>query len=685
MAAIIAMPARGDRNAPKFDPTKPRELRAYFSDVEFHLARAGFTTSDVKKEYSRRYLDLDTADLWETLPEYSGTATYDEYKIAILEIYPGSEIDRKWNVEDLKSLTEETVRAGIRTLGEFGEYHRHFLNISGFLSANGDLGNKERSRVFIQGFSPDLWERIVRRLEIAVPAHIQGDTYTLTEISRAARHVLFGTSTEVRPKTAQTTAIVLAPLITAPAYPVDDPNVKTEPASFPIDAWAQALAKALMPTGSAPPRYPPQSAPRREGTNACNFCSATGHYIRECGVVQEYVDAGKIRRDAEGKVILSSGAFVPRSIPGQWLRDRVDEWHRQNPGQLARAQLSASTMMFDIIPQPARASYVALPAEVGEREAFFERELFNLRRAKTPFQPIIKTRHQRAQENEATSSSAPSTATDSRAQVAQPPRRTPTPGPVPQHVNSAPRSLPQPPIHPFAEARDATLRTPVAPATVAPATPTNPANIAPRRADNAYRNAPPVYDKRHAVEVFNSAMEAPITITHRQLYSIAPEVRAQTREVLSGKRIATDTGKAREVQFLEADEVIMEGVSPADEDLFGSVSNQRTEQFTQDMPSSFVTAATAPAARAAEPLIIPDPYEAYLRKFPAGHPPDTLIVAKESSALCSILPMIDNHLRIESIMDPGCQITAMSEEVCHALGLHQEKLPLLEALECSSC
>jgi len=116
MAAIIAMPACGNHNAPKFDPTKQRELRAYFSDV--------------KKEYLRRYLDLDMADLWETLPKYSGTATYNKYKITILEIYPRSEIDRKWNVEDLKSLTKETVHIGIRTLGEFGEYHPNTFSTS---------------------------------------------------------------------------------------------------------------------------------------------------------------------------------------------------------------------------------------------------------------------------------------------------------------------------------------------------------------------------------------------------------------------------------------------------------------------------------------------------------------------------------------------------------------------------
>jgi hypothetical protein len=164
-------------------------------------------------------------------------------------------------------------------------------------------------------------------------------------------------------------------------------------------------------------------------------------------------------------------------------------------------------------------------------------------------------------------------------------------------------------------------------------------------------------------------MEAPITITHRQLYSIAPEVRAQTREVLSGKRVAITTEKAREVQFLDADELTAEEALPDTGDVFESINSRRDEQFTRDMPATFATVAIAPVAHSSEPLIVPDPYEVYLRKFPAGHPPDTLIVAKESSALRSILPLVDNHLRVESIMDPGCQIIAMSEEVCHALGL----------------
>jgi len=50
--------------------------------------------------------------------------------------------------------------------------------------------------------------------------------------------------------------------------------------------------------------------------------------------------------------VLSSGAYIPRNIPGQWISDRVDEWHRRNPGQLVKGQLSsntgATTLFFEV-------------------------------------------------------------------------------------------------------------------------------------------------------------------------------------------------------------------------------------------------------------------------------------------------------------------------------------------------
>ena len=40
-----------------------------------------------------------------------------------------------------------------------------------------------------------------------------------------------------------------------------------------------------------------------------------------------------------GKVVLPSGAEVLRSVPGTWMRDHIDEWHCQNPGQMGAMQM----------------------------------------------------------------------------------------------------------------------------------------------------------------------------------------------------------------------------------------------------------------------------------------------------------------------------------------------------------
>ena len=44
-------------------------------------------------------------------------------------------------------------------------------------------------------------------------------------------------------------------------------------------------------------------------------------------------------------------------------------------------------------------------------------------------------------------------------------------------------------------------------------------------------------------------------------------------------------------------------------------------------------------------------------------------VAAESNALRAILPLVDGKERVEAILDPGCQVVAMSEEVCNTLVL----------------
>jgi hypothetical protein len=85
------------------------------------------------------------------------------------------------------------------------------------------------------------------------------------------------------------------------------------------------------------------------------------------------------------------------------------------------------------------------------------------------------------------------------------------------------------------------------------------------------------------------------------------------------------------------------------------------------MPASFSKAIRELPANA---TIIKDPYEALLHQRLGGNGGDKPVkVAMESNALRAILPTIADQEQVEAILDPGCQIVAMSEEVCIALGI----------------
>ncbi|KAI9059924.1 hypothetical protein FKP32DRAFT_1679458 [Trametes sanguinea] len=179
----------------------------------------------------------------------------------------------------------------------------------------------------------------------------------------------------------------------------------------------------------------------------------------------------------------------------------------------------------------------------------------------------------------------------------------------------------QEPEHPFAKAQDATY----APPTVRNFGAPPPKPKEPER-EAAYRTQAPVHDIKFVEEIFARSMKTPvITLSPEELLSIAPEVRAKYQV-------------------------------PDEDDTAGA------EQFLASVSCS------------GEPLepgayVLPDPYEVYLRDVAPDREPSPLNVAKESDALRSIVGLVDNKEYVEAIVDPGCMVIAMSENVCHALGM----------------
>jgi len=94
------MPARGHATAPKFISSQPRELPRYFNELNNLFQDANITDEGIKKAQACRYVDIDESELWQVLPEYTNNS-YDEWKKAVLTLYPGAMEDRKWSMADL--------------------------------------------------------------------------------------------------------------------------------------------------------------------------------------------------------------------------------------------------------------------------------------------------------------------------------------------------------------------------------------------------------------------------------------------------------------------------------------------------------------------------------------------------------------------------------------------------------
>jgi hypothetical protein len=122
-------------------------------------------------------------------------------------------------------------------------------------------------------------------------------------------------------------------------------------------------------------------------------------------------------------------------------------------------------------------------------------------------------------------------------------------------------------------------------------------------------------------------MQTPhITLSPEELYTISPEVRNRLREAITPKR------------------VFNEMVS--------------THALIEQVPDDEETSIT-----------VPDVYETYINSLAPGERPIPLNVAQELHALQSIMMVVDNREEVEGIIDLGSQIIAMSEAVCHYIGL----------------
>ena len=648
------IPGRGERGAPTVDIRKPRQLIQIFKELKPLFVRGNITSEQDKKDMVLKYVDLELEEVWQRYPEYkTQTTTYAAFKAAILAHYPDATGDYMYSLADIDSLIGERYRIGIRTLDDLTDYHNRFEAITSWLREKDHIGKKEEERYYVGAFQPHFWDLIENRLSIKYMNQHPNEPYPIVDVYDAARSILQGSYRGAKRVFAQvadqTPASSSVP--TTQNTVVSEPAIKVEAFGALISEFTKTMAEILNQTRN---RGNYSSSSRNVD---CNMCGGP-HYIKDCEVVDEFIAAGKARRNLEGKVVLSTGAYVPRDIPGTLLQDRINEWHRRNPGQLA-----AATLVHTIDKSLLYAPQSSYQLSSSDRIAHLEAEIYALKARRSNFVPIARTRAQtarnarvefsddedetppKAQKKAPTSKTNVVPSAKEKEKVAEP-ETTIANKPLPSIVD-----LEEPEEeHPFRGAKDAVYAPPTSRNVGAPIPHVT------KKSEPAYKTQPAIYKPSIATDVYSRTMDTPITVTQRELLSLSPEVRAQIREATTTRRVAVQNTQ-----------------EPVDESAnFLQVENS-DEEDKAEIPA--VPTFAIPKSQHRVPpegaIVIPDPIETYIRSLPTGtHPdPDRLVVACENSAVRSVFALVDNNRKKECILDSGCQVVTISKAVSHELAI----------------
>ncbi|KAG5639840.1 hypothetical protein DXG03_002993 [Asterophora parasitica] len=318
------MPRCNSHNAPVFDGKAIRELGWYFSDLELLFADCGITDEAEKKAYGCCYLNINDYILWKSIDGYT-TNSYNNWKAKIFELHPGSKENARFNQTDLDLLLTAICATRICSLSKLGKFYHTYLNISNFLVSKGIIADLEQYKAFRSIFGLAAWTQIQSQLNIVKPNHAIGTPYTITEI-------LLATTFYFKQASAISTDTITTP----------GPQVKSKEA---IISGIQHLEQAIntftsqiqhletgtrggppnqqLPLGPPPQNYPPPA----QAPGPCNFCSGDDHYIGTCPEAEHYIQDGKIRQNAERRVVLPSSAYIPCHYQGTWLKDHINAYH----------------------------------------------------------------------------------------------------------------------------------------------------------------------------------------------------------------------------------------------------------------------------------------------------------------------------------------------------------------------
>ena len=224
----------------------------------------------------------------------------------------------------------------------------------------------------------------------------------------------------------------------------------------------------------------------RPRSNYCIFCSEQDHYLSNCPSAADYIQKGLCQKNTEGLVVLPNGSRIGRDVPGRNLKDRIDNWHKTKPTPQVSANFVEARATYSWVDD----SVVPVVQDIEEMSIREHEELQVLENLVNSTQKKLDSAKKKfginKQDNEGLS-------TRSKAAAA-----------IADKSKGAP----------VVDERSS-------------------------RPDPQYRYVTPIEDPALVKKLVQQSLDTEITISTRELLSVAPDVRRQIKDQLVTKRVAT--------------------------------------------------------------------------------------------------------------------------------------------------
>lgn len=354
------MPTRWSRDAPRFTGDDPLELLPFLKAFDI-LAKAAALKEEEKIEQLGNYASIADSELWSDLPTFL-LGVWDDFKTEVIALYPGAEESRRFTITDLEDIRDQQQRSPITNQYDFGEFHRKFIRVGGWLKKKGKASEIEIHRIYWNALPTGLQNKVSRRLEIKFPNHALDIPYTAAEVQEAALWVLTGTSaskssnedrerreedmrqqngrdfrhssatpphtTTVKTETVDMTRMDMAQLVSLITA------VTRSQQTAPVPATNNMYASAPAQQSIGQYQHGAQNA--QMGPGSCYCCGNPGHTVRNCPETSRLIHERKAIINALGRLSIPNNTGIPWGPMGTTFAQRIDEYHLRNPGNLCQ-------------------------------------------------------------------------------------------------------------------------------------------------------------------------------------------------------------------------------------------------------------------------------------------------------------------------------------------------------------